>query len=471
MSPSKKRAAKTTVKTAKNAEREPEFRSRKERLAEGERLRENVPHSLHAAWKLPRKHRDPVDLLEESNKYRMPDLVPVRYGRMLPSPFTFLRGSAGLMAHDLATLPHTGIRVQACGDCHLLNFGLFATPERNLIFDINDFDETLPAPWEWDVKRLAVSFAVAAQDNRLSDKDAQAIAVEVVRAYRERLRELSKLSPLEVWYDHLDAQTIIDTAPDKKIRKMREQIIAKAKVRVGDYLYPKISSQVAGRRRLVDQPPALFHIHEKDFDQRVRQALQDYRSSLPHERRILFDSYHLEDIAVKAVGIGSVGTYCFVGLFFSAENHPLLLQFKEACPSVLAPYAGKSEFENQGQRVVTGQRLMQSSSDIFLGWMRGRKGRDFFVRQLRDMKMSAPIEAGTATQLKLYAGLCGFTLARSHAKSGDAALISGYLGKTDSFDRAIGKFAMLYANQNAKDYAALVAAEKKGRIKALREED
>ena len=474
MSPSKKKAARTKIEAEEDAGYERVFRSRKERLIEGERLRESVPHLMHAVWKLSRKQRDPIDLLEESNRYRMPNLVPVRYGRMLRSPFTFLRGSAGLMAHDLSTLPHTGIRVQACGDCHLLNFGLFATPERNLIFDINDFDETLPAPWEWDVKRLAVSFVVAAQDIRLSDKDAQAIAVESVRAYRERLRELSKLSPLEVWYDRLDAESIIDMAPNKKIKQMREQIIAKAKVRVGDYLYPKISAQVAGRRRLVDQPPILFHLHEKGFEQRVKLALQDYRLSLPHERRVLFDSYHLEDIAVKAVGIGSVGTYCFVGLFFSAENHPLLLQFKEACPSVLAPYAGKSDFENEGQRVVTGQRLMQSSSDIFLGWMRGRKGqkgRDFFVRQLRDMKMSAPIEAGTATQLKLYAELCGLTLARSHAKSGDPALISGYLGKTDSFDQAIGKFAMAYANQNAKDYAALVAAEKSGRIEALREED
>lgn len=474
MSPSKKKAGKTAVQVAGYAEYEPVFRSRKERLTEGQLLREKVPHAMHSLWKPPRKNRNPIDLLEESNRYRMPNLVPVRYGRMLRSPFTFLRGSAGLMAHDLATLPHSGIRVQACGDCHLLNFGLFATPERNLIFDINDFDETLPAPWEWDVKRLAVSFAVAAQDNKLSDQDAQAIAVESVRAYRERLRELSKMSPLEVWYDRLDAQAIIDMAPNKKIRKIREQIIAKAKVRIGDYLYPKISSEVAGRRSLVDQPPILFHLHERGFEQRVQQALQDYRLSLPHERRVLFDSYHLEDIAVKAVGIGSVGTYCFVGLFFSAENHPLLLQFKEACPSVLAPYAGKSDFENQGQRVVTGQRLMQSSSDIFLGWMRGRKGqkgRDFFVRQLRDMKMSAPIEIGGTEQFKLYAELCGFTLARSHAKSGDAALLTGYLGKTDSFDRAIGKFAMAYADQNAKDYTALVAAEKSGRIKALREEE
>ncbi|MEE3635595.1 DUF2252 domain-containing protein [Pseudomonas sp. AL 58] len=390
---------------------------------------------------------------------------------MLRSAFTFLRGSAGLMAHDLAMTPSTGIHVQACGDCHLLNFGLFATPERNLIFDINDFDETLPAPWEWDVKRLAISFAVAARDNQFSAKEAEACAVECVRAYRERLRECSKMSPLEVWYDRLDAQTILEMSPNSKIRRNREELIAKAKTRVGDYLYPTISSEVGGRRRLIDQPPILFHVYEKDFEQNVKIALDDYRISLPHERRVLFDRYRMEDIAVKAVGIGSVGTYCFVGLFFSAENHPLLLQFKEASPSVLEPYAGKSTYANNGQRVVTGQRLMQSSSDIFLGWTQGKNGRHFFVRQLRDMKMSAPIERATAAQLKMYAEMCGMTLARSHAKSGDAAMISGYLGKSDEFDKAIGKFAMAYANQNAKDHAALVAAERSGRIKALIEEE
>jgi uncharacterized protein (DUF2252 family) len=471
MSSSKSRSTKGTKKTLEPKKLEPVFRSREERLAAGKELRESVPHAAHAVWKPPRKHRDPIDILEESNRYRLPDLVPVRYGRMLRSPFTFLRGSAGLMAHDLATLPSTGIRVQACGDCHLLNFGLFATPERNLVFDINDFDETLPAPWEWDVKRLAISFAVAARDNQLSDKVAQQVAVECVRAYRKRMREYTTMSPLDVWYDRLDAQALIAMAPSGKYKKAREQLVAKAKSRIGDYLNPKIRSEVGGRRLLVDQPPILFHVDEKDFRQRVDLVLQDYRSSLPHERRVLFDRYRLEDIVVKAVGIGSVGTYCFLGLFFSMENHPLLLQLKEACPSVLAPYAGKSEYANQGQRVVTGQRLMQSASDIFLGWTQGKKGRHFFVRQLRDMKMSFPVEGASAAQMMMYAEVCGLTLARGHAKSSDAALISGYLGKSDSFDQAIGKLAISYADQNAKDYAALVSAEKKGRIKALIEEE
>jgi uncharacterized protein (DUF2252 family) len=378
------------------------------------------------------------------------------------------------MAADLDSTPTTGLRVQACGDCHLLNFGLFATPERNLIFDINDFDETLPAPWEWDVKRLAVSFAVAVRDIKLSDKRAQAAAVECTRAYRERMRQLSKMSPLDVWYDRLDAQTIIDMAPDAEIKKVREKTVAKAKQRISDYLYPQISEEIAGRRRLVDQPPAMFHVdqaREPEHQAIVQEALDQYRLSLPDERRVLFDRYSLEDIAVKAVGIGSVGTLCFVGLFFSAENHPLLLQFKQACPSVLVPYAGKSQYENHGQRVVVGQRLMQSASDIFLGWTRGRHGRDFFIRQLRDMKMSARIEEGaSAKQAVLYAELCGRTLAHAHAKSGDAAMISGYLGNSDDFDQAIGEFALAYADQNERDYAVLVEAVKAGQIEAAVEE-
>jgi uncharacterized protein (DUF2252 family) len=453
----------------------PVSQSRNQRIAAGKALRDSVPRESHARWEPPANRRDPIDLLKESNQDRLAELVPIRYGRMLPSPFTFLRGSAGLMASDLAGTPTTGLRVQACGDCHLLNFGLFATPERNLIFDINDFDETLPAPWEWDVKRLAVSFAVAVRDIQLSDKQARAAAIESVRAYRERLRECSKMSPLEVWYDRLDAQTIIDTAPTAEIKKIRKEIIAKAKQRITDYLYPKISEEIAGRRRLIDQPPALFHVTKEidpEHEAIVQEALEDYRLSLPDERRVLFDRYTLEDIVIKAVGIGSVGTRCLVGLFFSAENHPLLLQFKQACPSVLEPYAGKSRYENHAQRVVVGQRLMQSASDIFLGWLRARRGRDFFVRQLRDMKMSAAIEKGVSpAQMLLYAELCGRTLAHAHAKSGDAAMISGYLGKADDFDQAIGEFALAYADQNEKDYAALVAAVKAGQIEALMEEE
>jgi len=448
-----------------------ELRPRNERLVAGKALREITPRTSHAAWNPPARRRDPIDVLEESNQDRLPQLIPIRYGRMLRSPFTFLRGAAALMASDLATTPNTKIQVQACGDCHLLNFGLFATPERNLTFDINDFDETLPAPWEWDLKRLAVSFAVAARDNRYSDKNVRHVAVACVRAYREHLRACSKRSPLDIWYERVDEQTPVAMAPDAAAKKRREKIARQARQRIGENLFPKISTKIRGRHRLVDQPPLLFHFKEKDATERFIEALEDYRRSLPHDRRVLFDRYHFEDFAVKVVGIGSVGTRCFVGLFFSPDGHPLLLQFKEARQSVLEPYAAKSAYENQGERVVVGQRLMQSSSDIFLGWTRGRHGRDFFARQLRDMKFSVPIAGFPPLQLRRYAAVCGFTLARAHAKSGDAALISGYLGKSDAFDQAIGQFALAYADQTVEDHAALVAAVKAKRIKALVEEN
>ncbi|HQR10925.1 MAG TPA: DUF2252 domain-containing protein [Casimicrobiaceae bacterium] len=453
------------------ADAEAAFQFRAERLAVGKALRNVVPRESHGRWRAPARRRDPIDLLEESSRGRLPELIPIRYGRMVRSPFTFLRGSAGLMAYDLSTTPVTGLRVQACGDCHLLNFGMFATPERNLVFDINDFDETLPAPWEWDVKRLAASFVVAARDNRLGAKGARAAAIECVRAYRENLRRFSKMTPLELWYDRLDFATIVAKAPDARARAFRQRLEQKARSRIGDYLFPKIAEPVDGRHRLIDQPPVLFHHSDPDTDRLVADAMRSYRSSLPEERRVLLDRYRLEDVAIKVVGIGSVGTRCLVGLFFSADGHPLLLQFKEARQSVLEPYAGKSEFPNHGQRVVVGQRLTQSSSDIFLGWTRSLRGFDFFGRQLRDMKMSFPVEGLTAVQLMRYAEGCGWTLARSHAKSGDAAMISGYLGKSGVFDRAIGEFAETYADQTERDHARLAAAVSSGRIEAIVEDD
>ena len=449
----------------------PKFLSRNERLDAGKVLRERVPRAGHASWKPPAKRRDPIDVLEDSNRDRLPELVPIRYGRMLRSPFTFLRGSAGLMAYDLSTTPSTGLRVQACGDCHLLNFGMFATPERNLVFDMNDFDETLPAPWEWDVKRLGTSFAVAARDSHCSDEESRDAAIACACAYREHLRDCSKRSPLEVWYERLDVEALIEGAPDAKTKKFRQDMSTKAHQRIGEYLVPKMTNATGGQRRLLDQLPVLFHVAEKDAEERFREGLADYRLSLPDDRRVLFDRYRLEDFALKVVGIGSVGTRCYVGLFLSAEGHPLFLQFKEACPSVLAPYAGKSIYENQGQRIVVGQRLMQSSSDIFLGWTHSRRGYDFFGRQLRDMKFSVPVEGASAAGMKRYAEICGTVLARAHARSGDAAKISGYLGKTDAFDQAIGDFALAYADQTIRDHATLVAAEGSGRIKALVEED
>jgi uncharacterized protein (DUF2252 family) len=447
------------------------FRSREERIQIGKSLRERLPRSDHAIWQPPAAGREPIEIIEASNRGRLQELIPIRYGRMLRSPFTFLRGSAALMAYDLATTPKTDLIVQACGDCHLLNFGLFATPERNLVFDINDFDETLPAPWEWDIKRLVVSFVIAGRDSDLSDQESKAAAIDCARSYREHLREYSRLSPLEVWYTRIGAEQAIEMSPDEKTRKIREQIMAKARERIIEHLYPKIVTQTGGRNRFVDQPPILYHVNEPDWETIVREGLEDYRQSLPEERRVLFDRYQLEDFALKVVGIGSVGTRCYIALLFSEDNHPLILQVKEACPSVLEPYTAKSQYENQGQRVVTGQRLMQSSSDIFLGWTRGRGGKDFYLRQLRDMKFSLPIEGVSAVQLQRYAEFCGWTLARAHAKSGDAATISGYLGKGDQFDLAMGEFAIAYADQTERDHAALVDAVKTGRVEALVEEN
>jgi uncharacterized protein (DUF2252 family) len=462
---------KASSKKAGAPESAVQFRSREERLDAGRRLRQKIPRESHGKWKSPGRQRDVIAILEKSNRDRLKDLVPIRYGRMLRSPFTFLRGSAALMAHDLAGLPHIGVKVQACGDCHLLNFGFFATPERNLVFDLNDFDETLPAPWEWDIKRLAVSFAVAARSSSIADARAREIAMTCVRAYRVNLRSYSRMSPLEVWYSRLDTQALLNMAPDAKARKFRQQLFDRARERVVESAFPKIAEQVAGQPRIIDQPPIIYHVADADFMQRVHSSLADYRGSLSDDRRVLFERYRLVDAAVKVVGIGSVGTRCFIALLFSEENHPLILQFKESCRSVLEPYAGKCQYRHQGQRVVMGQRLMQSSSDIFLGWMRSPAGRDYFVRQLRDMKLSVPVERISAVQLERYADICGLTLARAHAKSGDAASISGYLGKGDAFDKAIGDFALLYADQTERDHDALVKAARSGRVKVLMEEE
>ncbi len=466
----------TTVRS-KNAatstgrgQRAPAFRTRAERAIEGQALRERVPRTSHSAWKLPRNGRDPIQILEKSNRGRLSELVPIRYGRMVASPFTFLRGSAAVMAYDLSKTPTTGLRVQACGDCHLLNFGLFATPERRLVFDLNDFDETHPGPWEWDLKRLVVSFAIAGRDSQLSDAQAREAVLECARAYREHMRECSRMTPMEVWYQNLDMQTVIDAAPDAKAKRFRQQLAEEARRRVIEHLFPKIAEAAGGRHRLVDQPPILFHVVEAKWEERVRAAVSLYRRSLSDERRVLLDRYRLEDFALKVVGIGSVGTRCYIALLMSDESDPLILQFKEAGRSVLEPYTEKSEYANQGQRVVMGQRLMQSSSDIFLGWVRGQRGNDFYVRQLRDMKMSIPIERLTAFQLQRYAKVCGWTLARAHAKSGDAAAISGYLGKGDTFDRAVARFAFAYADQTERDHAALVKAVRSGRVEALSQE-
>jgi uncharacterized protein (DUF2252 family) len=442
------------------------FLDRVSMMLKGKALRDTIPLQDHRIVPPRPKRFSSIAVLERSNEDRLDDLIPIRYSRMLVSPFSFLRGSAALMADDLSRTPRSGIYVQACGDCHLLNFGAYATPERKLVFDINDFDETLPAPWEWDVKRLATSFVVAAEDSRLSKVSAQRIAKKCVESYRENMRAYSKQSPLEVWYGHLDLAKFAKEAPNKTTKLHRESLIKKAEKQVAEYLFPKITTEINGDKRLIDNPPLIYHLDDQWMDKMARPAVESYRASLSHDRKVLLDRYQLKDIVVKVVGIGSVGTRCFVALFMTPNGDPLLLQIKEARNSVLEPYAGKSEYQQHGERVVVGQRLTQSSSDVFLGWVRGPKGKDFYVRQLRDMKVSFSVQDITPTRLRRYAEFCGQALARSHAKSGNAALISGYLGKTDVFDEAVSMFAIEYAEQNKRDYEELMQAAKTGKIVA-----
>lgn len=447
---------------------ESDYVSRAERVAEGQRRRKAVPRGSHAEWALPADRRDPVEILQETNAGRVPELIPIRYGRMSAGPFPFLRGSAALMAEDFATTPISGIRVQACGDCHLLNFGLFASPERNLFFGINDFDETLNAPFEWDVKRLAVSFMVAGQANGFPGRASSGVVAAMMQAYRESIAQLAAMRALDVWYTRMDADMILETASTKQERKTREAMIAKAKKRVAEYVFPKLTSETNGRRRFVDSPPLIYHGDwSREQGENLLSLFDQYRSSLLDDRKAILDRYRLVDIAFKVVGIGSVGTRCWILLLLAEDGDPLILQVKEARHSVLEPFAGEGPYDQQGQRVVEGQRLMQTASDIFLGWFtNGVDGTDYYVRQLRDMKFGVDPGVMNLAQLANYARFCGMNLARSHAKGGDAAAIAGYLGNSDSFDRAIISFAGAYAEQNNRDYEAFYQAVKENRIAA-----
>ena len=444
-----------------------------DRLAAGNALRDKLPRQAHGSWKRDSARVDPLAILRASDKVRVPRLLPVRYGRMLQSPFTFYRGSAAVMAADLAGTPSTGIRVQACGDCHLLNFGGFATPERNILFDINDFDETLPAPWEWDVKRLVASFVLAARSNKLSNATGRDAAVACAASYREHLREYSKISPLERWYASITSFDLMEMLPSKQLRKRVERRIAKATSGSGsDLVFPEIAEMVGGKIAIRDNPPLIFHpgseeIGAEDFQALVQYSLNAYRKSLAEDRRLLLDRYRLVDGAVKVVGIGSVGTACVVVLLMSPSNKPLFLQMKESGPSVLEAYDGKSAYTHHGQRVVMGQRLMQPATDVFLGWATGKLGRQFYVRQLRDAKIKPLVETFDAEVLTVHAMACGWALARAHAKGGDPTTITGYLGTNDSFDKAMGTFALAYADQAERDHAALKAAVRAGKIEVL----
>jgi uncharacterized protein (DUF2252 family) len=452
---------------------ETEYLSADERRAAGKALRDATPRAAHGGWKPPKDRRDPIELLRESNEGRLPQLIPIRFGRMAQSPFTYFRGSAAVMAADLASTPNSGLRVQACGDAHLLNFGGYATPERNVVFDINDFDETLPAPWEWDIKRLAASVVIAAQHLRLADSDAAKATTDTVCSYRERMANYASMRALEVWYDSIDVKRLAQEIPTEERRERVEKRVEQAREKSApEQLFPKLAEHHGALPRIKDEPPLIFHPTPEEapgMKSGYSEGIALYHESLPEHVRVLFDRFHLCDLAIKVVGVGSVGTMCGVGLFMAADDDPIFLQVKQANASVLEPYAGKSLHKNHGERVVAGQRLMQSASDMFLGWTRGMNDKHFYIRQLRDVKISAIIEDWDFTMLRAYGRICAWALARAHARSGDAARIAGYMGSNSTFDDAVGEFGVEYADQNRRDYRAFIKAVREGRIKVITE--
>jgi uncharacterized protein (DUF2252 family) len=453
-----------------------------ERVALGKEARSRVPRSSHGAYDPPADRPDPIELLERQSATRIQDLVPIRYGRMLVSPFTFYRGGALIMASDLAGTPRSGLTVQCCGDAHLSNFGVFASPERRLVFDLNDFDETLPGPWEWDVKRLAASMLIAARNNGFHVKDQEKIVLDTVREYRTSMSAFAGMKNLDVWYARLDVdEAMRELGPQLKPKmiKRSEKTLSKARTKDSMSAFSKLVRVVDGKARIIAEPPLIVPIDDlvQGGEQRVtfevlHQLLRDYRRTLEHDRRVLLEEFRLEDFARKVVGVGSVGTRAWIALMLGRDGKdPLFLQMKEAQPSVLEEFLAPSAFKNHGERVVAGQRLMQATSDIFLGWLHVEAGidgepRDFYARQLKDWKGSAEIEQMVPKGMAAYGRLCGWTLARAHARSGDCIAIAAYLGKSDVFDRAIVDFSHLYAEQNERDFKDLAAAVDSGRVVA-----
>jgi uncharacterized protein (DUF2252 family) len=453
-----------------------------ERVARGKAARDEVPRSSHAVFEPSSSRPDPLELLERQASTRLPELVPIRYGRMLVSPFTFYRGAAMIMAADLAATPRSGITVQSCGDAHLSNFGVFASPERRLVFDLNDFDETLPGPWEWDVKRLAVSMLIGAINNGYAVKDQERIVLDTVGAYRTAMESFAGMNNLDLWYTHMDiAEAVRELGAQVKAKmaKRTEKTLAKARTRDSMSAFSKLTEEADGQVRIVDQAPLIVPMR-KLLDEGVseelygwlRQLLREYGRTLDYNRRVLLEQFELVDVALKVVGVGSVGTRAWIALLLGRDDQDaLFLQVKEAEASVLEEFVGPSEFSNHGERVVAGQRLMQATSDIFLGWLHSEspidgKPRDFYARQLKDWKGSAEVEQMVPKGMGLYGGLCGWTLARAHARSGDRIAIAAYLGGGPSFDRAILEFSKAYAEQNQRDYEALRAAVASGQIEA-----
>ena len=454
-----------------------------ERVARGKAARAEVPRDSHAVFDPPKDRPDPIALLEEQAQTRVPELVPIRWGRMMVSPFTYYRGAALPMASDLATTPVSGLAVQACGDAHLSNFGLFGSAERRLVFDVNDFDETLPGPWEWDVKRLAASLEVAARENGFPTKQRREVVLAAVSRYRQAMRQFAGMTDLDVWYASADVTALraqFDSRLQERQRKALDKGLTKARTRDSMQSLAKLTRMVDGRPRIISDPPLLVPVEElipaetarADLEGELANLVGKYQRTLETDRRYLLQQFEFCDMARKVVGVGSVGTRCWIVLMLGRdESDPLFLQVKEAEASVLSRFVGTSKYANQGQRVVAGQRLMQAASDIFLGWQRIEAGfdgrsRDFYVRQLRDWKLSVEVEFLRPEGLQLYAALCGWTLARAHARSGDRIAIGAYLGGTDVFDRAIAKFAAAYADQNERDHRALLDAVKSGRITA-----
>jgi uncharacterized protein (DUF2252 family) len=452
-----------------------------ERSAAGKAARSRAPRSSHGEWEPAADRPDPVELLERQAASRVERLVPLRYGRMLASPFAFYRGAAAVMAADLTGSPRSGFEAQLCGDAHLSNFGAYASPERRLVFDLNDFDETLPGPWEWDVKRLVASFSLAGRDRGCDEDQRCAIVTAAAREYRETMRRLARMGNLESWYQQLDTETIAArwaAAVGGKRRKAFERGVAKARAKDSSRAFAKLTEEVDGKLRIVSDPPLIVPIAELageaegiDVEALILGVLSSYRDSLDVERRALLDGYRLVDAAFKVVGVGSVGTRAWIALMLGRDQgDPLFLQVKQAQRSVLEPYTAPSEFDQQGARVVHGQRLMQAASDIMLGWVRARgvdgEQRDFYVRQLWDWKGSVRVESMDAGGLAAYAEICGMTLAHAHARGGDRIAIAAYLGKSDVFDAAMAEFAEAYADQSERDYEALQGAVSAGRIEA-----
>jgi uncharacterized protein (DUF2252 family) len=440
---------------------EPEIRAARARA-----LRTHVPRRIHATWEPLPDRRDPVVILREQEAERVPELLPIRHERMTETPFTFFRGAAAVMAEDLAGTPVSGLRVQACGDAHLLNFGIYATPERRLVFDVNDFDETLPAPFEWDLKRLAASIVVAGRGQGFTPAQCEQAARAAVAQYRARMADAAEKGHLDVWYARLDVDQLMALMRNAQARRLESGVLRKAQRATSLGALDKLTAVVAGQRRIIDSPPLIEHLPERQARIDATLVVRRYRRSLPGETRVLLDRYRVVDWARKVVGVGSVGTDDYVVLLLGdSDRDPLFLQVKEAQASVLERFAGRSRYRNHGQRVVAGQRLTQAASDTFLAWTR-LDARDYYVRQLRDMKGSVPIEKLAAPELVDYARACGAALGSGHARSGDPVAITAYLGKSDKFDRAISAFAATYADQTESDHAAFVEAVSSGQLQA-----